>query len=70
MRFDRPALGCGAMRLVLRHFVTSREDRIEVVLWSRSRELPALRSDIRRCVRLYAHARAQERERKAAAAGE
>jgi hypothetical protein len=57
------------MRLVLRHFVTQRDGRIEVVLWSRSRELPALPSEVRRCLRLYAHARAQERERKAAAAG-
>jgi hypothetical protein len=55
------------MRLVLRRFVTPRAGRIEVALWSRSRAQPMLRPDLRRCVRLYAPARARGREQRAAA---
>ena len=55
------------MRLVLRRFVTARADRIEVALWSRSRELPFLGNEVRRCLRLYARVRARTRERQALA---
>jgi len=55
------------MRLVLRRFVTPREGRrIEVALWSRSRAEPAPLHEVRRCLRLYARARAKSRELRAA----
>lgn len=53
------------MRLVLRRFVTSRDGGIEVALWSRQHGKPILTPRIRRCVRLYARARARSLERPA-----
>jgi hypothetical protein len=67
MCLDRPAAGRLVMRLVLRRFVTPRSGRIEVALWSRSRAQAIDRPEVRRCVRLYALARARSRERQAAA---
>jgi hypothetical protein len=55
------------MRLVLRRFVTPRAGRVEVALWSRPRAQPDSRPDVRRCVRLYAPARARAREVRACA---
>jgi len=55
------------MRLVLRRFVTPRTGRIEVALWSRARAERLTDPEVRRCVRLYARARARDRERQALA---